>query len=127
MRRPPVTHDDPPTFCQAVNRMTRSGLQMEIKLRDVLRREMKSRNESVLQIAKGCKIPRTTLNDWVQGVLPSAKNIHHLKSLAEYLNTSVTMLLFNVKDENADTSILCSSTFVDQDRRYRIIIKKLPK
>lgn len=100
---------------------------MKIKLKDVLQRELKSRNESIQKLAKKCKIPKTTLTDWSQGVLPSAKNIHHLKTLSDYFDVSLSTLLFNIKDERSSTDVLFSSTFVDDGKRYRLIIEKLPK
>ena len=100
---------------------------MDLKLKDVLKRELKTRNESIQTVAKACKIPRATLHGWLQGMLPSAKNMHHLKSLADYLGISLTTLLFNLKDDRSEASILFTSTFVDQDKRYRLTIEKLPK
>ena len=63
----------------------------------------------------------------MQGRIPSGKNIHHLKVLGDYLGISITTLLFNVKDTGVEGAILFSSTFVDEDRKYRLIIEKLPK
>lgn len=96
-------------------------------MKEVLNRELKSRNESLQKLAKATNVPRATLHGWSQGMLPSAKNIHHLKSLADYFDISISMLLFNVNDEKSRDSILFSSTFVDQDKRYRLTIEKLSK
>ena len=100
---------------------------MEIKLKDVLRRELKIRHLTIQTLAERCLIPKATLHGWSQGVLPSAKNIHHLKSLSDYLGLTLDSLLFNVKSEHTKDSILFSTTFIDQDKRYRLVIEKLPK
>ncbi len=97
---------------------------MEIKLQEVLNREMKSRNESVRTISKETGIPTSTLHNWIQGVLPSAKNIHFLDRLGEYFNISISVLLFNKEDSRGGDDILFSSTFVDGPNRYKIIIEK---
>jgi hypothetical protein len=100
---------------------------MEIKLKDVIKREFKRRGESVNSVASSCGIPQSTLHNWAQGVLPNAKNLHHVKTLSDYLRIPLVNLLFDVKDENFDSAVLFSSTFVDADRRYRLVIEKLPK
>ncbi len=73
------------------------------------------------------RIPSSTLHAWSLGQLPSAKNLHYVKKLGDYLGVSITNLLFNTKDDFAQSNILFSSTFVDQDKRYRLVIEKLPK
>lgn len=101
---------------------------MEIKLQAVLSREIKKRNESVNSISKTTGIPQSTLHNWVSGgVLPTAKNLHHLKTLSDFLRLPLVTLLFDVKDENFDSNVLFTSTFVDEDRRYRLVIERLPK
>ena len=100
---------------------------MEIKLKEVLSRELKKRDESVNALARSCRVPQSTLHNWMQGMLPTAKNLHLLKNLSDYLKVPLATLLFDVKDENFDHDILYSTTFVDAERRYRLIIEKMPK
>lgn len=100
---------------------------MEIKLKDVLRRELKARDESMNEVARNCKVPVSTLHGWMHGTLPTAKNIHFLKSISDYLGISLSVLLFNKNDPSTDSTVLFSSTFVDEEKRYRLIIEKLPK
>lgn len=99
---------------------------MEIKLKEVLSRELKHRGESVHAVAEATGIPSSTLHSWVAaGQLPSAKNLHHLKKLSEYLNISISVLLFNAKEDNSGATILFQTTFVDQDTKYRLVIEKM--
>lgn len=98
---------------------------MQVKLKDVLNKEFKKRGESVNSIARACGIPQSTLHNWTQGILPTARNLHYIKKLSEYLQIPVAALLFDVKDEKFDRNILFSSTFVDDRRRYRLTIEKL--
>lgn len=100
---------------------------MRVKLKEVLTRELKSRNESVHAVAEATGIPSSTLHAWSTGQLPSAKNLHLLKKLSDYLNIPLSVLLFNAREGEPDSAILFSSEFVDDQRRYRLIIEKLPK
>jgi len=100
---------------------------MEIKLREVLKRELKNRNESINSVAKNCSIPSSVLHGWLQGVLPSAKNLHLLKNLSDYFQIHISELLFNIRDEKSKNTILFTSEFVDGNRKYKLVIEKLEK
>lgn len=100
---------------------------MDIKLQEVLNREMKSRGDSVRTVSRETNVPTSTLHNWLQGVLPSAKNIHYLDKLGEYFNISISVLLFNKEDNRGGEDILFSSTFVDGKSRYKIIVEKIER
>lgn len=100
---------------------------MEIKLRTVLNRELKKRKASVNAVAEDCGIPQSTLHNWTQGVLPNAKNLHYIKTLSDYFRLPISTLLFDIQDENFSSAVLFSSTFIDSDVRYRLIVERLPK
>ena len=100
---------------------------MNIKLSEVLQREIKNRGESINGMAKSCGIPPSVLHGWANGVIPSGKNIHLIKRLADYLSLSVSILLFNQIDEVSSDTVLFSSTFVDGSRKYRLIIERIGK
>jgi hypothetical protein len=98
---------------------------MEIKIRQVLERQLKNRNESINSIANNCSIPVATLHGWLAGTKPSAKNLHLLKNLSDYLNVSLVELLFNVKDDGTKGSILFTSTFLDGKTQYKLTVEKM--
>lgn len=101
---------------------------MEIKLREVLQREFKARGLSINEAARKCKIPISTLHGWTKGnSLPTAKNLHFIKTLSDYLEISITMLLFNVHDKDSSNTVLFSSNFVDEGHRYKITVEKMKK
>lgn len=100
---------------------------MKIQLDTVLKRELKSRNESINSVSKSCKIPVSVLHGWLQGVLPSAKNLHHIQTLSEYFGLPLSVLLFNVRDEKSASSVLFSSEFADGDLKYRLLVEKVKK
>ena len=98
---------------------------MKIKLDKVISREMKAQDLSVTTLSKKTNIPRTTIHDWVNGRLPSSKNIHHLYGLADFFKISLNELLFDSKDRNARYETMFSSEFIDNKTKYRIIIEKI--
>lgn len=100
---------------------------MEIILSEELTRLMKAQNLSVASLARETEIPRTTIHDWVNGRKPSAANIHHLATLTEYFEVSLTELLFGDKDGTNRSKVLFSSSFNDNTSRYKITIEKLKK
>jgi len=99
----------------------------EIKLKNVLERELSNRKISLRELSTRCSIPRSTLHDWISGRIPNSKNLHHLKSLSLYLEISVTTLLFNVDDKIPEKEILVSSAFKDDGKKYTLTIVKESK
>lgn len=98
---------------------------MDIKLKEVIRREMKSRKVSLNELSRATSISLSTLHGWKHGVKPSAKNLHLIKYLAKYFELTVNELLFNEKEAKGSNQILFSSTFSDQDRVYKIVVEKI--
>jgi len=98
---------------------------MEVKLKQVLERECKASGKSVNAIADATGIPSSTLHAWLQGQLPSAKNLHHLHTLSEFFGFSLSMLLFNQREKIYDSTTLFSSEFRDQGVRYRLIVERI--
>ncbi len=96
----------------------------EIKLSTALKSELKVRDLTINKMARDCAIPVSVLHGWINGTIPSAKNIHHIKTLSEYLNISVEKLLFN-NVAAPSRLILFSSTFMDGKTQYKVTIEKL--
>ena len=102
-------------------------LGMKVELQTVLKRELKSRKLTINSLAKTCGIPISVLHSWVQGVLPSAKNLHHVATLAQHLELPVAVLLFNTEEQRADSVILFNSEFADGELKYRLSVEKIGK
>lgn len=100
-------------------------MEQVIKLKQVLKRELKARNQSITSLAKSCGIPTSVLHGWVGGTTPSAKNLHMLKKLAEYLEMPISVLLFNASDDAERGTILFTSEFVDEGKRYKLTVEKM--
>lgn len=100
---------------------------MKVHLKDVLKRQLKARNESLNSLARNCGIPLSVIHGWVNGVLPSARNLHHIQTLAEYLDVSISMLLFNTREEKSKSTILFSSEFADGEPKYRLLVEKVKR
>lgn len=71
---------------------------MKIELQYILKRELKTRNLTINGLAKDCGIPTSVLHGWLQGVLPSAKNLHHIGALAKKFDLPVSVLLLILKE-----------------------------
>lgn len=86
----------------------------------VLKKSLKDKNLSIVSRELG--IPRSVLQDWLHGNRsPSMKNIEAVKRLADYLSMSLDELLLG---EN-EPSTLSSTTFQDDDRKYKIQISRI--
>lgn len=100
-------------------------LIMKIELQAVLKRELKQRRFSVNAVARQCNMPVSVLHSWVQGVLPSAKNLHYIAALSKCLDLPVAVLLFDQIDHTSDSTVLFNSEFTDGGHRYRLSIEKI--
>lgn len=101
---------------------------MEIVLGEIIRRELKARGgESVNELSRRVKIPLSTIHGWVTGAtLPNARNLHMVKKLADYFEISLSEMLFGVKEEHGG-AVLFSSQFQDSERKYRLVVERLPR
>jgi len=100
---------------------------MKVQLDSVLKREIRARGQSINSVSKACGIPLSVLHSWVNGVLPSAKNLHHIHTLSNYLGLPISILLFNAREDKNLSSVLFSSEFADGDLKYRLLIEKIKR
>lgn len=100
---------------------------MKVELQLVLKRELKDRHLTINGLARECRIPVSVLHGWIQGVLPSAKNLHHIATLAKCLKLPVSVLLFNKNEATPDATVLFNSEFADGDHKYRLSVEKIRK
>ena len=98
---------------------------MELQLHAVIKREMKNRDISLNDLSKATGIPTSSLHNWLTERPPSGKNLTQIKKLGEYFGLSLSRLLFNMSDRGAEAKILFSSEFVDENRRYRLVIERV--
>lgn len=98
---------------------------MKVELQLVLKRELKSRNWTINGLARQCGIPASVLHGWVQGVLPSAKNLHHIGALATCLKMPLALLLFNHRESDGNATMVFTSEFNDGPNRYRFSLEKI--
>jgi hypothetical protein len=96
---------------------------MSIKLKEILAKELERRNLSINHVARDCEIPVSVLHGWVHGTLPSAKNLHHIKTLSKYLGMRMDDMLF--EEEQRSSLILFTSTFMDGDTQYKLTVEKI--
>jgi hypothetical protein len=93
----------------------------EIKLSQVLRRELKGK--VISRVAKEVGMSVSLLHDWYNSSRkPASKNLWQLKMLAEYLGLSMDEVLF---DEQGHKQVISTTTFTDRGVQYRINIEKV--
>ncbi len=93
----------------------------EIILSEVLQKELKGR--TLTKVAKEVGISTAILHDWHSSARkPSAKNMVHLKKLADYLGLTLEEILFG---GSKDTHTIATTTFFDNGKTYKINIERL--
>ncbi len=97
---------------------------MEIKLQQVLTREMKNRSINITSLSRETQIPRTTLHDWLAGRLPSSKNVGYLYHLSTFFEVPLSVLLFDKKEEKSSSVIVFTSSFIEGESRFKITVEK---
>lgn len=98
---------------------------MTIKLDEILKKELERRKLSINEVAKECNISPSVLHGWINGTLPSAKNLHHIQTLSKFLGLSTDKMLFSSQEDSTSRLILFSSTFMDGDTQYKLTIEKI--
>ena len=97
----------------------------KFKLHETLKGALNAHDKSITQLAKECKIPVSVLHGWVNGTLPSAKNLHHVLKLSLHLEVSIEELLFGARSSKETSNNVFSCNFVDGNEKYRLIIQKI--
>ncbi len=97
---------------------------MKMYLQQNLRKNLRLRRETIYSVSKACGIPTSVLHGWTNGVLPSAKNLHHVWTLCEYLDIPLATMLFNKRIEKINSFIVHDSEFTDGETKYRLFIEK---
>ncbi|MFV3408906.1 helix-turn-helix domain-containing protein [Bdellovibrio bacteriovorus] len=100
---------------------------MKVQVQTVLKREFKARKLTINGVAKSCGVPVSVLHGWCEGVLPSAKNLHHLGTLAKFLNLSISVLLFDQEESESPQVTLFNSEFKDAGNLYKVVVTKVKK
>ena len=94
---------------------------MDIKLSQVLQRELEGKNIS--QFAKKVGVSKSLLHDWVRSRRsPNSRNFGQLLKIAHALGLSLEELIFDKASSQKTT--IASTTFSDSGKSYRIEIEK---
>ena len=93
--------------------------KVEITFNSILQEKLKGKSLSLL--AKELDIPKSLIHDWVRsGRTPSLKNIAHIKAIADYFDMTLDELLIGQSE-----SLISSISFKDENRKYKIDIKRI--
>jgi hypothetical protein len=96
-------------------------MKKEIKLSQVLRRELKGKILS--RVAREVGMSVSLLHDWHNSSRkPASKNLWQLKMLAEHLGLTLDEILF---DELGRKQTISTTTFTDRGVQYRVNVEKV--
>ena len=99
---------------------------MNIILGEVLLNIKDKKSLSIKKISSDCGIPQSVLHGWINGTIPSAKNLYLVFRLAKYLDLNIEELLFGSRINSDEFSeILHSSSFIDEGSKYLLKIQKI--
>lgn len=98
---------------------------MDIRLSEVLQRELKGRD--LKKIANACDVKPTTLINWRDGTSPNLKQADGLLNLCRFLNLSLEELLFNKRDLTSKNEVISQTIFKDNSSVFKITIEKCSK
>lgn len=69
-----------------------------------LKLKLKERDLTVAQLSRATKVPQTTIANWLAGIAP--KNIDQLKTIADFLETSIDNLCYSKEIIKSETPSL---------------------
>lgn len=73
---------------------------MTIKIKIILKKLLHEHDLTAAQLARACKIPPQTINNWLSGQEP--RNLVQIKAVADYFRVSVDFLVYG-KEEKKDS------------------------
>lgn len=94
--------------------------RMTLRFSEIIQKKLGGA-DNLSKIAKELDINHKTLHQWVNGQVPSLKNIEGIARLADYLGYSLEELLIGESDNK---KIISSIRFKDSGRQYRINIER---
>lgn len=73
---------------------------MTIKIKTILKKLLHEHDITAAQLARACKIPPQTINNWLSGQEP--RSLNQLKSVADYFDISVDYLVYGKEEKKKD-------------------------
>lgn len=70
---------------------------MTIKIKTILKKLLQEHDVTAAQLARACKIPPQTINNWLSGQEP--RSLKQIRVVADYFGISVDFLVYG-KEEN---------------------------
>lgn len=83
---------------------------------------LKSNNLSIAELAKRAGVPKTNIQQWLQGATP---NVYQVEKVATYFGLTVDELIFNRKPKSSVEELFAEALI--HTGHYKISITKLTK
>mgnify|MGYP006077478831 CR=1 FL=1 len=95
-------------------------MDVELKIKDILKELMKKQGETLLSVSQGTGVPKSTIADWMTNRTP---NPIQAAKIAKYFGVSLHFLLFGCEDpQDSEKKISFGSIF---DGRFEIDIRRI--
>ena len=69
---------------------------MTIRIKSILKKLLHEHDINAAQLARACKIPPQTINNWLSGQEP--RNLNQIKAVADYFGISVDFLVYGKEE-----------------------------
>lgn len=73
---------------------------MTIKIKTILKKLLQEHDLTAAQLARACKIPPQTINNWLSGQEP--RSLNQLKAVADYFEISVDYLVYGKEEKKQE-------------------------
>lgn len=73
---------------------------MTIRIKSILKKLLHEHDITAAQLARACKIPPQTINNWLSGQEP--RNLNQIKDVADYFGISVDYLVYGQQEDKKE-------------------------
>jgi transcriptional regulator with XRE-family HTH domain len=73
---------------------------MTIKIKTILKKLLHEHDITAAQLARACKIPPQTINNWLSGQEP--RNLNQIKAVADHFQISVDYLVYGQQENKKE-------------------------
>lgn len=104
--------------------LTEELAMTSIQLKHILRKFLNLKGITPAALARATKIPPQTLNNWLSGQEP--RNLKHLKTVADYFNTTVDHLVYGKTDTKDQKNIEDYSEEINAGI-FEVVLRRIKK
>jgi transcriptional regulator with XRE-family HTH domain len=73
---------------------------MAIKIKTILKKLLHEQDMTAAQLARACKIPPQTINNWLSGQEP--RSLDQIKAVADHFKVTVDFLVYGIQEKKKE-------------------------